>query len=269
VHAQYSGIKQVAENLRQNIPRGSVVVGNVIHLDEIKWTADSNFQAYYSIGAGVLHPEREVDPEKLRALLRDRETRPVYFLDCDFEYLPGKVIYHRHKYVHYSKIATTDLGVVHVSRARYPFLDPLRHLVQPEYVPFLGPPDLENDFYRGRGREPSPFSLEMYAIYHLYRVDGDEVETYSPASIRLVEGRQGLNILTDGNHWMAIPQIEGACDIARLLRRGYSCQFTGRTIDEVRQQITDHAKMKPARWPHDAVGRDPQGFSDQNDRRVR
>ncbi len=253
MHAQYAGMKVVAEHLRRHIPGGAAVVGNVIHLDEIKWLTESHFKAYYSIGSGIVCPQREVNPDQLRILLAARKTRPVYFLDCDFEYLPGKITYHRHKYVHFSKIASTDLGVVHTSRARYPFLDPLRHLVKAEHVPFLGPPDLENDFYRGRGRDPSPFALEMYAEYHLYRVDGEDVETYSPASIRLVEDMQGFNILTDGNRWMAVPQGEGAFDIGRLIQHGYSRQFIGTTLDEVRRQIADCRRHEMA-LPEDRRG---------------
>jgi hypothetical protein len=244
VHAQYEGMKIVAQRLQQ-LPRGAAVVGNVIHLDEIKWLTSSYFQAYYAIGAGIACPWRVLEPDTLQALLAQRENCPVYFLDCDFEYLPTKINYHRHKYVHRSRVPKTDLGVIHVSQARYHFLDPLRHLVKPEHVPFLGPPDLENDFYRGRGRDPAPFTLEMYAIYHLYRVDGDDVETYSPNSIQLVESQQGFNILTDGNYWMAIPQSDGAFDVNRLIERGYSHQLTGKTIDSVRRQIADHMRNEP------------------------
>jgi hypothetical protein len=246
VHAQYAGIKRVAAHLRQNVPPGSAVVGNVVHLDEIKWLTNSYFQAYYSIGAGIVSPQREVDPDQLQVLLKEREARPVYFLDCDFEYLPAKINYHRHKYVHRSRVAKTDLGIIHVSRARYPFLDPVRHLVKWEHVPFLGPPDLENDFYRGPDRDTSAFSLETYAIYRLYKVDGETVETYSPASIQLVEQMQEFNILTDGKNWMAIPQRDGAFDLSRLIQCGYSRQFTGETIDAVREQIADHVEREAA-----------------------
>jgi hypothetical protein len=111
---------------------------------------------------------------KYRALLDDRHRSDLYLLAIDFDYLPNK-LRHRHAYVHAYDIEKEDLGVVHETIARYPFLDPLRDLIPREYVPFLGAPDLDNDFYRGRARDGRWFSYEVGAEYHLYRVTGREL----------------------------------------------------------------------------------------------
>ncbi len=255
VHSQYNGIQTVARHLRDCVPAASPVVGNVVHLDEIRGLAGSHFQAYYSIGAGISNPRREVDPERLTALLRKTNHAPVFLLDCDFERSSAKADYHGNKYVHRSKIALTDLGIIHATQVRYPFLDPLRHFLQAEHIPFLGPPDLVDDFYCGHGRQPSPFSLEMYAEYHLYRVDGDDVETYSPASIRYVETTQGFNVVSDGQFWIAIPEEDGEFHVSRLIRGEYSRPFVARSIDALHERLSEFwremriAPPAPERFP--------------------
>ena len=77
--------------------------------------------------------------------------------------------YHRHKYIHDLKMPREDLGVLHRTGVRYVFFDPLRHLIPRDYVPFLGAPDLVNDFYCGRKAHHCPFTYKISAMYHLYR----------------------------------------------------------------------------------------------------
>jgi hypothetical protein len=95
----------------------------------------------------------------------------VYLLDCDFPHLPWKTA-DRHPFVHRYAVEKRSLGMLGVCSAKYPFADPLRHFISPQNVPFLGPPDLVNDFYRGRALDGSWFRNEVYAEYHLYEITG-------------------------------------------------------------------------------------------------
>lgn len=117
-----------------------------------------------------------IDPNNLQRLLEQSlPQRKVYFLELDFDYTPNKVEYHSHKYVRAGAVKMRDLGIIHTTQISYPFLDPFKAWIPREYVSFLGPPDLENDFYRGRSRIGQPFVREVYADYHLYEVVGEEV----------------------------------------------------------------------------------------------
>ena len=62
-----------------------------------------------------------------------------------------------------------DLGSLYTTRVVYPFIDPLHYLFPPVYVPYLGAPDLVNDFYHGRTLDRALFLREVYAEYHLYQ----------------------------------------------------------------------------------------------------
>jgi hypothetical protein len=95
-------------------------------------------------------------------------------LDCDFQHLPWKTA-DRHPFVHRYAVEIRSLGKLGACSATYPFADPLRHFISPQNVPFLGPPDLVNDFYRGRALDGSWFRNEVYSEYHLYEVTGPRV----------------------------------------------------------------------------------------------
>jgi hypothetical protein len=171
--ATYGGIEQVARWLTRHVPAGSAVVSNVIHGEEIKWHAGDHVENYWTVAAGVFDPERVVDePVRLQALLQRSAGKHVYYLDVDFDYTPWKASYHRHKYVHHVHVPRKDVGVVHRTRTSYLFIDPLRHLVPRDYIPFLGAPDLVNDFYLGRSHHRALFTYKVEAIYHLYRATG-------------------------------------------------------------------------------------------------
>ncbi len=174
-HATYDGIDAVAGWFVHNVPAGAVVVCNVIHGEEVRWHSGNHFRNYWTVGAGINDPSRAVEqPGELEALLASRGPVPAYFLDVDFVRPRFKVPYHRHKYVHSMDIDKRDLGVVHVTDATYPFFDPLRCLVPKQYQPFLGAPDLVDDFGRGLARK-RPFRHEVRAEYHVYEVTGSHV----------------------------------------------------------------------------------------------
>jgi hypothetical protein len=169
--AVYGGIQDVADWFVGNVPEGALVVSNVIHGEEVKWHSKDYFQNYWCVEAGVCDPSRVVDDlAKLERLLAGRGERPVYFLDVDFDYMPGKIEYHRHRFVHKWDVPREFVGLVHRTQTRYLFADPLRHLLPREFTPFLGAPDLVNDFYLGLPHHRWPFRYEVYAEYRVYLV---------------------------------------------------------------------------------------------------
>jgi hypothetical protein len=237
-HAAYEGIDAVAAWFANNVPAGAAVVSNVIHGEEIKWHSGNHFQNYWSVGAGVSDSRRALeDPAQVNALLADSDRRPVYFLDVEFDYLPNKAAYHRNKYVHNMDVAKRDRGVVHVTRAHYVFCDPLRYLIPRAYQPFLGAPDLVNDFCYDRSQHHL-FRNDLHAFYHVYEVTGKHLEPRLEGPVRLErEGVDGFNILRVGPGFLAIPQAEGHFDIDKFHAHGYSVQFSGSTVEAVQRQI--------------------------------
>ncbi|HTU88902.1 MAG TPA: hypothetical protein VMF69_02295 [Gemmataceae bacterium] len=237
--ATYRGIDVVADWFVRHVPREAAVVTNVIHGEEIKWHSDSHVELYWTITSGVVDPQhRAVDQlPQLEELLAHRDARPVYFLDVDFDYPPDKALYHRHKYVHQAEIAWRDLGVVHLTHVRYPFADPLRYLIPRMYLPFLGAPDLENDFAR-KCSVDRPFRHEVYASYHVYEVTGSRLIPKLEGPVQTAqENVDGFNIVHIGLGFHAFPKAEGSFDLDKFRRHGYSVQFSGLTLDSVREQI--------------------------------
>ncbi|MGH7174431.1 MAG: hypothetical protein ACRELF_02905 [Gemmataceae bacterium] len=236
--AIYSGIDVVADWFVRQIPSEAAVVTNVIHGEEIKWHSSNHVEIYWTITAGIGDPRRAVDqPDQFERMLANRGSRPVYFLDVDFDYTPDKASYHRHKYVHQAEVGCRDLGVVHFTHTRYPFADFLRYFVPRRYQPFLGSPDLENDFARKRSLG-HPFRHEIYAIYHVYEVTGSRLTPRLEGPVQLAqEGVGGFNIVRVGLGYHAHPQGEGVFDVEKFRRHDYSAQFSGLTLESVREQI--------------------------------
>jgi hypothetical protein len=237
-HAIYGGIDVVAAWFTRHVPAEAAVVTNVLHGEEIKWHSGNHMEIYWTLTAGVPNLRRAVDqPAQLERLLVQRDTHPVYFLDVDFDYTPDKAFYHRHKYVHQAEIARRDRGIIHFTHVRYPFADPLRYLVPRMYQPFLGAPDLENDFARKRSVD-HPFRHEIYAVYHVYEVTGGRLTPKLEGPVQLVqEDVSGFNIVRVGLGYHAIPQSEGTFDIEKFRYHGYSAQFSGLTLESVHEQI--------------------------------
>jgi hypothetical protein len=174
-HTIYGGVDVVAAWFKRNTPRDAAVVTNVLHGEEIKWHSGNHIEIYWTVTTGIPDLRRAVDrPARLEHLLAQGSVHPVYFLDVDFDYTPDKASYHRHKYVHQADLARRDLGVIHFTHVRYPYADPLRYWVPRRYQPFLGAPDLENDFARKCSID-HPFRHEIYAIYHVYDVTGSRL----------------------------------------------------------------------------------------------
>lgn len=173
------GIHSVSDWIKKYIPENSIIVTNVLHLEDVRLYTDDQVKMFYTVQEGIARYEAgiTIEPKALEELLKQNYGKHnVYFIDADFDYTPGKVDYHSHKYVRRNSVAMEDLGVIHIVQARYPYLDPFKVYISRPFISFLGPPDLENDFYRGPAQSGDPFMREVYAEYHAYRVTGTEVE---------------------------------------------------------------------------------------------
>ena len=173
VQACNAGIQKVAATLEQRVPRGAVVVGNAIHLLDIEGYAKGWFQSYFTVRSGVSGPFVD-DSAELAAVIA-AHPGTTYLLDINQPYPPDRYAYHSHKYVRTHAVDWIDLGSLYTTRVVYPFIDPLHYLFPPVYVPFLGAPDLADDFYHGRALNRALFLREVYAEYHLYKVTGTKV----------------------------------------------------------------------------------------------
>jgi hypothetical protein len=250
MHGEAATVRAVAAELRQRIPKGSLVINNVLHGAEIQWAADGHYDHLWSIPWGHDYPESDVDDAgKLERILADSQGRKVYFLDCDFDYLPWKMG-HRHRFVHGCEIEKRALGLLHVYSARYPFVDPLRHLVSRPNVPFIGPPDFENDFYKGHAIDGSWFTNEVYAEYHLYEVTGTHV--IDPTPTLAVAGVHGFNIIACDRRFFGLPFSGGAFDLKKARNHHYAVCFEGTSIEQVKQMIEASLVPTVSRKPDDA-----------------
>jgi hypothetical protein len=248
VHGINEGDLAVADWFKTHVPKGSIVICNALHVEDIRLFSDGHIVPYWTVEAGIVEPIRAVEtPAKLRALLvRNQNSRDVYFLDVDYKFTPDKVYYHSHKYVRNESVAMKKIGLIHTTRVRYPYLDPLRAFIPRSYILFLGGGDLENDFYHGPAQDGTPFMRELYAEYHVYQVTGTEVAPWDPnIPRRFVEGDyRGFNILGYGDQYIAVGQALGPIDLRRLTPRMVKdFQARGRfvignSLDEVKQLVS-------------------------------
>jgi hypothetical protein len=242
MHQQYEGIHAIATDLKHRIPQGSYVICNAIHGVEIKWASDGHYLNLWSMPWGVNRPDCVVDDKyKLERLLAQAYPRSkIYLLDCDFERSPAK-LGHQHAFVHRFEVDKRSLGTIHVLAATYPFADPLRHFISRENVPFLGPPDLVNDYYRGPALDGSWFSNEVHADYCLYEVTGKRVISKEAPSLALSDV-QGFNIIAQDGWYFGVPQTAGAFDAKKAWQNGYPICYLANSLEEVKLMIESAAE---------------------------
>jgi hypothetical protein len=243
VTSSYQGIQQVADWFRDNTPAGSVVIGNAVHTWDVRLFAKSHLTAYLTVGPSS-DPHTVATPRDLEKLLaRDFDQHDVYLLDMDCEFPSNKSWYHSHRFVQNQGVAKQDLGKIHVTRVRYPFLDPLRNLIDRPYITFLGPPDLENDFYHGHARNGRFQHLELRVEYHVYKITSKQVRDYwypdgPPAIAR--EGFHGYNILRFNSRYFAIPQSRPEFDVRKILRGRYTDSFVSDDLNVVSRRVEEY-----------------------------
>jgi hypothetical protein len=244
VHRINNGIFCMADWFTGHVPAKSIVVGNALHLEDIRFYSGNHIVPCWTVSAGLPVKANDLsDPAELeRMLVRSKGNTPVYFLDVDFNYRADKVGYHSHKYVRQQSVEVEKCGMVHVVRARYPFLDPLKRWTPRQFMSFMGSPDLENDFYTGPAQNGAFFFREVYAEYHVYRVIGTRLlppPSLAPVVLR-EEGYHQFNIVQQGSCFYAIPQGEGAFDQRKVRRSGYSAAFVASTLAGVRDKVARH-----------------------------
>jgi hypothetical protein len=243
VTTSYAGIVRVADWLRENTPQGSIVIGNAVHTADVRLYSKGHFSAYRSAGPAS-DPQVVMTPRELESLLaKNFGQRDVYLLDMDCEFPSDKSWYHSHKFVENKGIAKQDLGKIHVTRVRYPFFDPLRNLIDRPYITFLGPPDLENDFYHGRARNGRFQHDELRVDYHVYKITSKKVQDYwypqGPASMAQ-ESFHGFNILRLNSRYFAIPQSRPEFDVRKILRGRYADSFVSDDLKEVSRRVEEY-----------------------------
>jgi hypothetical protein len=248
VHSINEGISKVALWFRSSVPPGSIVVSNALHAEDIRLFSDGHVKVYWTVQSGIPRVEDTVaEPRVLEELLKENHgKRNVYFLDVDFDYTLDKANYHFHKYVRNRSVDMKEIGLVHITQVRYPFIDVIKTWVTRSYISFLGAPDLENDFYRGPAQNGAPFTREVYAEYRVYRVIGTKVDLWDPAgAVQMAqEGYRGFNILELNARYFGIPQGEGAFDLQKVRKKMYSKSFVADGYDEILRQIDGSIKKE-------------------------
>jgi hypothetical protein len=243
VVASYNGITRVADWLREHTPAGSIVIGNAVHTADIRLYSGGHFTAYRTVGP-TSDPRVVMTPRQLETLLaKNFGQRDVYLLDMDCEFPFDKSWFHSHRFVENKGVSKEDLGKIHVTRTRYPFLDPLRNVIERPYITFLGPPDLENDFYHGRARNGRFQHYELRVDYHVYKITSKQVRDYwypqGPTSMAM-EGFHGFNILRFNSRYFAIPQSRSEFDVRKILRGRYADSFVGDDLKEVSRRVEEY-----------------------------
>lgn len=244
VRAVMSGISNGIENVaikisERHLDRPVAIIGNVLHVDDLRLYLDDGYRILWTIPSGHDRPQDVTEtPEQLSKFLKAHlPTTDVYFLDVKQDFLPIKKWYHQHRFVAGCSVSTTDLGLLHLTRAEYFMPDPLRWFGRREFYPFLGPPDLVDDFYYGPS--PRPFFGKVEAEYHLYKIGSSEVKSWIPLGPdRLLEHNYfGFSIFDQNKRIFAIPVAEGEFAYERACRKGYSRFLESSSVDEIKEMI--------------------------------
>lgn|GEM_PF-6589950 len=249
VRSSNDGILTMADWFKTNVSKGSIVISNALHAEDIRLYSGGHIITFWTVTAGIPHPSRSLaKPEELEKLIEENQgKRNVYFLDMDYNYTPEKAAYHSHKYVRDNNVAMEYIGLIHITKARYPYLDPLKAYIPRSFISFLGAPDLENDFYRGPAQDGTPFLREVYNEYHVYKVTGTKVDLWnSSGPLKMVkEGYLGFNIFVLNSRFFAIPQGEGAFDLKKVWRKEYSRSFISDSYLDIFKQIINQSEIEP------------------------
>lgn len=233
----YFGIMKSADWFKGNVSKGTYVITNAHHLEDIRFYSGGHIEPWGAPG-GIPDQRRWMhNASDLQKMLDERAGRDIYFFDVVIKKPigqrgEGRTLF----YVRDKNIAMADLGILHKTQSRYLFLDPLKYLIPIQVVTWPGPPDLEFDFYRGPSLDGILFHREVFAEYHLYKAISDKVDFLAPPQL-LEQNYSGFNIILFNNRVYAIPQPEGAFDLARVEKGGYSRSFQGYSAEEVKRAI--------------------------------
>ena len=160
---------QIAQQIVEKTPANSVIIGNALHLDDIRSLSRGHFEAYWTVRAGLPRNDRTIENRDALVDLRKQSSKPLYLLDFDYAYLPDKFEYHSHRLARDPEIAK-ELVIEIPMRQVYWYLDPVKAWLPRSYTTVLFAPDLENDFYRGPERNQLSFRREVSVTYRLHRL---------------------------------------------------------------------------------------------------
>jgi hypothetical protein len=234
----YSEIESLANMFVKRFPPGTIVISNALHLEDIRLYSHGRIEPWGFPG-GIPDQRKLITFADYEQLFRNRRDHQVLLLDAHLPESDGQRGATRFlAALSDPQLTVEDLGVVGSLHYRYPFIDPLRLLLPVEVATWPGPPDLEFDFYRGPALSGEPMLSEVALEYHLYRVTG----FVPPPPQLLEEAFAGFNIVGYQGRVYAIPQPEGAFDLARIRQKGYSASFEGSTIDEVKRAVQAYRK---------------------------
>jgi hypothetical protein len=249
------GIVLVGKTLRSTVPKGSVVISRAYHTEDIRLAIEGYVTMYWTTNDGIAMPARALETwDKLETFLREHRNRTaVYFLDVDSERLPERAGLRLMECLHNRLIPLEDLGCLHTTSIRYPFIDWLRTFTPSYCISFLGAPDLVGDFYRGMSLDGRPLTLETRARYTLYRALDDR------GPVRIAKERFcGFDLYEAGGRYYAIPRGEGAFSLERARGKGYSRCFSADSVSNLERHIQGIIREQPTPY---SILEDVQGVN--------
>ncbi len=240
----YTAIGRQATWLKDSVPRGTPVVCNALQIQDITWFSGGHIRGMALSGGTPDSRDWITSVGTFNALLARETPGSVLLLDVRLPSLTGQPGTKRTHYIVQEhlvemqplQVAAANSSDADEARFAWPQIDPLRWLIPPQNVSWPGPPDLEFDGYRGPDRRGWPWLREMALEYHLYRVTGRAASPWEP-NPTLIEEYERFNIVLHGSTCYGIPEPEGAFDLARIQRGGYSRIVIGKTVEEVRKGI--------------------------------
>lgn len=154
------GIENVAKDLQAKITDKPIsVISNALHSDDMRLYLKGDYELFWTSNEGHDRPDRVIDTdEKLTRYVNSNFFKKnIFILEIQHDYpVPALADNNFRK-------------LLHTTKAEYLMPDPLRHFGNRAFFSFLGPPDLENDFYRG----PSSrfFYRLVKADYYLFNIN--------------------------------------------------------------------------------------------------
>lgn len=244
VSALNGGIRLMANWMRANTPRGTIVIANALHAEDIRFYSQNHILPYWSVGVGV-PPERTLEkPAELEKFLRSHfGSERILMLSMDQAFSMVKGNFHAHKYITRNTVKVAPLGSIYSMAGWFPFVDPVRNFLPRQMVLFLGPPDLENDIYFGRDRSRRPFLNEISVTYKAYVVLNPNVSPmayYMPDSTflypRLLEHYRDYKLIGYRENLLAVPD-DLPLKESRLIPEADNRIIVGTSVDELKARI--------------------------------
>jgi hypothetical protein len=241
----YSQIMSLAGWFEGAVPKGTVVISNAHHLEDIRLYSRGHIDPWAAVG-GIPDKSRWLyEPKDYARFFDPNFRRAVLLLDVRKPKLTGQRGRERvFREVLHPVFDMETIGKIARVASRYFFLDPLRLILPTNVSAWAGPPDLEFDFYRGPSLKKFPFRREVAVDYYLYRMTGDHVWQWAPHPVLLKESYFSFNIVGYRDRVYAIPQTEGAFELARVLSGGYSRSFVGDDLESVTKAIHNSLSNK-------------------------